>query len=177
MLARDIHVMPEFLGNRSPEPDPDARAVIAGLGLERDIGSLVKLYVAGLCGLSCGARQVMEALAACGLKISTLIISGGAAQSRLVRQILADATGREVAVAATAEPVLLGAAMLGAVAAGDFRILEDAMRSMSRLGAVATPATGDIRTFHDAKYQVYRLLQSAERQARSAMAAFAIDRE
>ncbi len=177
MLARDIHVMPEFLGNRSPEPDPDARAVIAGLGLERDIGSLVKLYVAGLCGLSCGARQVMEALTACGLKISTLIISGGAAQSRLVRQILADATGREVAVAATAEPVLLGAAMLGAVAGGDFRILEDAMRSMSRLGAVATPATGDIRAFHDAKYQVYRLLKSAERQARSAMAAFAVDRE
>jgi FGGY-family pentulose kinase len=177
MLARGIHVMPEFLGNRSPEADPDARAVIAGLGLERDNASLVKLYVAGLCGLSCGARQVMEALAARGLKISTLIISGGAAQSRLVRQILADVTGLDVAIAATAEPVLLGAAMLGAVAAGDFRSLEDAMRSMSRLGAVATPAAGDIRAFHDAKYQVYRLLQSAERQARTAMAGFATARE
>lgn len=177
MLARGIHVMPEFLGNRSPEADPDARAVIAGLGLERDNASLVKLYVAGLCGLSCGARQVMEALAARGLKISTLIISGGAAQSRLVRQILADVTGLDVAIAATAEPVLLGAAMLGAVAAGDFRLLEDAMRSMSRLGAVATPAAGDIRAFHDAKYQVYRLLQSAERQARTAMAGFATARE
>ena len=78
-LARDIHVMPEFLGNRSPHADPDARAVIAGLGLERDIPSLVRLYVAGLCGLAYGARQVMEALRACGLNLDTLIISGGAA--------------------------------------------------------------------------------------------------
>jgi D-ribulokinase len=177
MLARDTHVMPEFLGNRSPEADPDARAVIAGLGLERDMASLVKLYVAGLCGLSCGARQVMEALAARGLKISMLIVSGGAAQSRLARQLLADVTGLHVAIAATAEPVLLGAAMLGAVAAGDFRNLEDAMRSMSRLGAVATPATAGIRAFHDAKYQVYRLLQGAERQARTVMSASAIARE
>jgi D-ribulokinase len=176
-LARDIHVMPEFLGNRSPEADPDARAVIAGLGLERDLASLVRLYVAGLCGLSCGARQVIEALRERGLRISMLIISGGAAQSRLVRQILADVTGLDVAVAATLEPVLLGAAMLGAVAAGDFRTLEHAMQAMSRLGAVATPATGDIRAFHDAKYRVYRLLQGAERQARAAMAPFADARE
>jgi D-ribulokinase len=112
----------------------------------------------------------MEALRACGLTLQTLIISGGAAQSRLVRQILADATGLDVAVAATPEPVLLGAAMLGAVAAGGFRSLEDAMGSMSQLGPLCTPAGGDMRAFHEAKYQVYALLQSTERQARSLMA-------
>ena len=174
-LARDIHVMPEFLGNRSPHADPDARAVIAGLGLERDIPSLVKLYVAGLCGLAYGARQVMEALRARGLNLDTLIISGGAAQSRLVRQILADATGLDVAVAATPEPVLLGAAMLGAVAAARFPSLEDAMRSMSQLGPLCTPAAGDTRAFHAAKYQVYELLQSTERHARNLMASLSGD--
>src|SRR6202049_4537155 len=34
LLARDIHVLPEFLGNRSPFDDPDARAVVAGLDLD-----------------------------------------------------------------------------------------------------------------------------------------------
>ena len=174
-LARDVHVMPEFLGNRSPHADPDARAVIAGLGLERDIPSLVRLYVAGLCGLAYGARQVMEALRACGWNLDTLIISGGAAQSRLVRQILADATGLDVAVAATPEPVLLGAAMLGAVAAARFTSLEDAMRSMSQLGPLCTPAAGDTRAFHAAKYKVYELLQSTERHARNLMASLSSD--
>ena len=31
-LAGRVHVLPEFLGNRSPHADPDARAVIAGTG-------------------------------------------------------------------------------------------------------------------------------------------------
>lgn len=176
-LARDIHVMPEFLGNRSPHADPDARAMVAGLGLERDIASLVKLYVAGLCGLAYGARQVLEALRARELRLNTLIISGGAAQSRLVRQILADVTRLDVAVAVTPEPVLLGAAMLGAVAAARFRSLEDAMRSMSQLGPLCTPVMGNMRAFHEAKYKVYELLQSTERQARAVMAPFATDQE
>lgn len=176
-LARDIHVMPEFLGNRSPHADPDARAMVAGLGLERDIASLVKLHVAGLCGLAYGARQVLEALRARELRLNTLIISGGAAQSRLVRQILADVTRLDVAVAVTPEPVLLGAAMLGAVAAARFRSLEDAMRSMSQLGPLCTSVMGNMRAFHEAKYKVYELLQSTERQARAVMAPFATDQE
>ena len=176
-LARDIHVMPEFLGNRSPQADPDARAMVAGLGLERDIASLVKLYVAGLCGLAYGARQVLEALRARELRLNTLIISGGAAQSRLVRQILADVTRLDVAVAVTPEPVLLGAAMLGAVAAATFRSLEDAMRSMSQLGPLCTSVMGNMRAFHEAKYKIYELLQSTERQARAVMAPFATDQE
>ena len=32
-----LHVVPEFLGNRAPFADPHARAVIAGLGMERDL--------------------------------------------------------------------------------------------------------------------------------------------
>ena len=36
LLARDIHVLPEFIGNRSPYADPDTRAVVAGLDLVRE---------------------------------------------------------------------------------------------------------------------------------------------
>src|SRR6266513_4670239 len=38
LFARDIHVLPEFLGNRSPFADPDARAIVAGMDLDVDIG-------------------------------------------------------------------------------------------------------------------------------------------
>ena len=61
LLARDIHVLPEFLGNRSPYADPDSRAVIAGLDLDADIGSMERLFVAGLCGLAYGLADVVDA--------------------------------------------------------------------------------------------------------------------
>ena len=169
-LARSIHVVPEFLGNRAPHADPDARAVIAGLDLEDDLDSLVRLYVAGLCGLAYGARQIVEAMAAKGIVLQQIIISGGAAQSPLVRQIIADATGIEVAVAETPEPVLLGAAMLGAVAGQAYPALAEAMSGMSALGATYAPGQGEIRAFHEKKFKVYEALQAAGRQARELMA-------
>ena len=61
--------MPEFLGNRAPFADPHARAVIAGLGMETRLDSLVALYVAGLCGLGYGLRQIVETQAARGAPV------------------------------------------------------------------------------------------------------------
>jgi D-ribulokinase len=168
-LTAGLHVVPEFLGNRAPHADPDARALIAGLDLEGDLASLMKLYVAGLCGLAYGARQIVEAMAVKSIALEQIIISGGAAQSPLVRQIIADATGLEVAVADTPEPVLLGAAMLGAVAGKAYPTLGEAMGGMSALGAVHAPAPGTIGAFHDAKFKVYESLQAAGRQARALM--------
>ncbi|MDX8531018.1 FGGY-family carbohydrate kinase [Mesorhizobium sp. VK25A] len=162
-LAGSIHVVPEFLGNRSPLADPDARGLIAGLGTDRSVESLVGLYVAGLCGLGYGVRQIVAAMASSGLAVDTIVISGGAGQSALVRQLLADAAGLAVAASQSPEPVLLGAAMLGAVAAGRYADLSTAMPVMSRLGDVFTPATGDMRTWHDKRYEAFVALQAVGR--------------
>jgi len=170
-LAATIQVVPEFIGNRSPKAEPDSRATIAGLGLETDLDSLVRLYLAGLCGLGYGARQIVEALEIQGIAIDTIVLSGGAGQSRLVRQVLADATGLRVAVPETAEPVLLGAAILGAVAAGRFPSTLAAIERMSRLGEEYRPAEGLARRVHDAKYQIFLALQDEERRARAAIQA------
>ena len=126
-----VHVVPEFLGNRAPFADPHARAVIAGLGMERDIDSLVALYVAGLCGIGYGLRQIVEAQAEHGAPIERIMISGGAGQLDLVRQLLADATGKPVVATESDEPVLLGSAILGAVASGAFADVPSAMAAMS----------------------------------------------
>lgn len=166
-LAGAVQVVPEFLGNRSPHADPDARAVIAGLGLETDISSLISLYVAGLCGIGYGLRQLLEALHRNGIAIDVIIASGGAAQSHLVRQILADATNLPVAVADTEEPVLLGAAMLGAAAAGRYRSLSEAMGAMSRLSRQYEPVEGPLRDLHARRYAAFELLQAADRQIRA----------
>ena len=165
-LACDLHVLPDFLGNRSPFADPAVRAGVVGLDLDEDEASLQALYIAGLCGLAQGLAQAIRALEAGGFEFDALVASGGAAQSALVRQIIADVCGRRVVAAETEEPVLLGAAMLGAVAAGRYDIA-GAMRAMSRLAEVSEPAGGEIARLQARKRGAYEILQRAEREIRA----------
>lgn len=164
-LAHGVHVVPEFLGNRAPHADPHTRAVIAGLGMEPDRESLVALYVAGIAGLGYGLRQILATQARAGAAVSAIAISGGAGRSALVRQMLADATGLPVAVPASEEPVLLGAAMLGRVAAGHAPDLETAMQAMSAIGEVFTPAAGETAAIHDARFAMFERMQALARDA------------
>jgi D-ribulokinase len=171
LLARDIHVLPEFLGNRSPYADPQTRAIVAGLNLDGDLASLERLFVAGLCGLAYGLADVVDVMRAHGVASRMMVMSGGASRSPLVRQIMADTTGLCVASPATTEPVLLGAAMLGAVASGAFASLDVAMTAMSRLGAL-TRATGpEMSRFHRAKREVYAQMRRLDRESRATMQA------
>jgi D-ribulokinase len=130
-------------------------------------------FVAGLCGLAYGLAEVVEALAAKGVAADEIVASGGASHSRLVRQLLADATGLRVTLPETAEPVLLGAAMLGAVAGGAYPSLRAAMAAMSRDGSVTAPGPAAIADFHRAKRDVYALLRRTERESRQRMASVA----
>ncbi|MDQ7263286.1 FGGY-family carbohydrate kinase [Paracoccus sp. PS-1] len=169
-LADELHVVPEFLGNRAPFADPHARAVIMGLGMETGPDSLVALYVAGICGLGYGLRQIIETQAQNGAPVQTISVSGGAGAHPLTRQLLADATGLPVEVTECPEPVLLGSAMLGAVAAGLFPDLLTAMPAMSRIATRCAPDPAS-RARQDARHAAFLALQSTARQIRTAMAA------
>jgi D-ribulokinase len=169
LLARDIHVLPEFLGNRSPFADPDSRAIVAGMDLDVDIGSMERLFVAGLCGLAYGLADVVDAFRSHGVDSDLMVIGGGAGRSSLVRQIMADTTGLTVALPETQEPVLLGAAMLGAVAGGSCGSISEAMTSMSAIGWLSEPTTSAMADFHRSKRRVHGLMRKMDRESRDAM--------
>ncbi|CAD6559631.1 Ribulokinase [Paraburkholderia kirstenboschensis] len=164
-LAQGVHVVPEFLGNRAPFADPHARAVIAGLGMEADLDSLVSLYIAGICSIGYGLRQIVETQASAGAPIERVMISGGAGRHDLVRQLLADAVGKPVLAARAEEPVLLGAAILGAVAGGQFNDVQSAMGVMSQVSKVYEPHR-DVRALHNARFSAFTRLQAVARDIR-----------
>jgi len=166
-LARDIHIVPEFLGNRSPFAESDARAIIAGLGLETGVENLMSQYVAGLSGIGYGLKQLLNKFSSQGIAIKLIVASGGAAQSNLVCQILADATETSVSLCNTTEPVLLGSAMLAAVASGHYTRLGNAMREMSGGSRVFEPANRQHRINHSRRFRAFELLQSAGREIRN----------
>lgn len=165
-LVDGLHVVPEFLGNRAPLADPQARAVIAGLGMDDDLESLIALYVAGLCGIGYGLRQIIEAQADAGAPIERVVISGGAGRSDLVRQLLADATGKAVLATRAEEPVMLGAAMLGAVASRLFDGVQSAMAGMSQISRRYEPAAGTVAACHEARFRAFKQLQAVAREIR-----------
>ncbi len=162
-LAKRIVVVPEFLGNRAPFADPDAKAVISGLDLDTSENTLIGLYVAGIVGLGYGLRQILNVQRENGVCPDLVVISGGAGEHPIVKQLLADAAEIPFAEPGSSEPVLLGAAMLGAVASGAFSELPEAMKAMSTLGRVFQPVEGQFREMHQNRFQVFEALQASAR--------------
>ena len=167
LIAEALHVLPDFIGSRSPVADPGARGGVMGMDLREDVASLQELYVAGLCGLAYGLDDIVDKLERAGYEFDAIVVSGGAARSPLVRQIIADVCGKPVEAPETTEPVLLGSAMIGAVAAGA-QTLASAMASMSEIATRAAPAGGTIAAFHARKHRAHEILREAEREIRHA---------
>jgi D-ribulokinase len=170
LIAEGLYVLPSFLGRRAPSADAAARGGIIGLDLREDAARLEELHVAGLCGLAYGIADIVEAFERAGYAFDAIVVSGGAAQSALVRQIVADACQKAVSAPEASEPVLLGSAMIGAVAAGR-ETLRSAMASMSALGKTVEPASGPVAAHHARKRRAHAVLERAEHEARKALRA------
>jgi D-ribulokinase len=149
-----LHVLPYFHGNRSPRADSRARGMISGLTLDSSLRSLTLLYLATVQAIAHGTRHIIEAMNATGYRIRQLHACGGGSKNPVLMQEHADVTGCRVLFAPDTEPVLLGSAMLAAVAAGAYRLVPDAMRAMSPTAEAIEPDASR-KAFHDAKYRVF----------------------
>ena len=165
LIAEGLHVLPDFIGSRS-SADPGARGGVLGMDLREDAASLQELYVAGLCGLAYGLADIVGKLEESGYEFDSIVVSGGAARSPMVRQIIADVCGKRVESPETTEPVLLGSAMVGAVAAGAQTMIS-AMSTMSTIAPGAKmPAGGAIAAFHARKLEASGIMRRAEHEIR-----------
>jgi FGGY-family pentulose kinase len=154
-LTRDLHVLPYHHGNRSPRADPTLRGVISGLCLSATLDDLALLYLATVQAIAYGTRHIVEAMNARGYAVDTILASGGGTKNRVFLQAHADATGCRVVLPAEPEAVLLGAAVLGAVAGGAYPDVRTAMGAMTRAGRVVEP-DGAVQRYHAAKYAVFQ---------------------
>jgi len=169
-LAEAIHVLPYFHGNRSPRADPTLTGMVSGLRLSDTVDSLALLYLATVQAIAQGTRHIIDAMNGAGYELETLIMCGGGTKNRVFLREHADVTGCEILLPREPEAVLAGSAMLGAVAAGDFQELPEAMGKMSAVGDRLAPAGGGIKRFHDAKHAVFQRMYDDQVAYRGMMA-------
>ncbi|KAG2699309.1 hypothetical protein I3760_07G187500 [Carya illinoinensis] len=170
-LTEDMHVLPDFHGNRSPLADPKSKGVVCGLTLDSSEKQLALLYLATLQGIAYGTRHIVEHCNAHGHNIDTILACGGLAKNPLFIQEHADILGCPIILPRESESVLLGAAILGAVAARKYSGLNEAMRALNAAGQVIHPSKDPkVKKYHDAKYHIFRELYERQISHRSIMA-------
>jgi FGGY-family pentulose kinase len=117
-VAPNLHIVPDFHGNRSPLADPHARGVISGITLDTSFDGLCRLYWRSCVAIALGIRHILDAMAGFGYSFETLHVTGGHVNNPLLVELYADVTGCRVAIPQTSDAVLLGTAMTAAVAGG-----------------------------------------------------------
>lgn len=124
LLALDWHN-----GNRTVLVDQALTGQITGLTL----GTRVEdIYRACIEGTAFGARVIIERMKEYGVTAKKVVTCGGLAEKNpLLMQIYADVLQMPIAMARSPQTCAVGAAMCGAVAAGDYASLTDAQAAMS----------------------------------------------
>jgi xylulokinase len=129
--ADGLYFLPHLLGERSPYWNPAARAVFAGLARHHGPAHLTRAVLEGVAfNLCTGLRAITEN----GIAISAVDAIGGAANSALFLQVLADVWGvpvtrRNLVDEATA----VGAAVVAGVGVGVFADFDVAGRFSAEL--------------------------------------------
>ncbi|SME97103.1 FGGY-family pentulose kinase [Tistlia consotensis] len=168
--APELHLLPDFIGNRSPHADPGLRGVVSGLTIEEPAETLVKLYWAAACSIAYGTRLVIERLNAGGYRIGRIHLSGGHAKSALFRRLYADATGCALLVSESAEPVLLGAAIAAAAALDPEAGLKAAAGALARPSRSSAPDPR-FTALHERRYAAFLALYEQRKALEAIMGA------
>ncbi|XP_069644704.1 FGGY carbohydrate kinase domain-containing protein isoform X3 [Haliaeetus albicilla] len=145
--------------------------LVVGLTLSRGLDELALIYLATIQAIALGTRHILETMQAAGHHINTLFLCGGLSKNPLFVQMHADITGKPVVLSKEVESVLVGAAILGACASGDFVSIQEAMAKMGKIGRVVQP-NHQHKRFYDKKYEVFLKLVEHQREYRSIMNSF-----
>ena len=117
-----VYFLPYLMGERSPHNNPNARGTFVGLTMDNTREDMTQ---AVLEGVAFALRDSLEVAKSLGIKIDRTKICGGGAKSPLWRRIIANVLNLKVDILESEEGPAFGAAMLAAVAAGEYQSVEE----------------------------------------------------
>lgn len=146
-------------GNRSVLVDTHLTGVLLGATL---LTKPEEIYRALIEATAFGTNMIVETFTNAGVRIDELYACGGLSQkNNMLMQIYADVTGREIHIAKSLQTPALGAAMFGAVAAGEecggYDTILDAAVKMTSIKQTYRPIPENVTRYKEL-YAEYKIL-------------------
>lgn len=145
--------LPYWSGVMNPHWNPKGRGCFIGLSGSHKPVHLYRSILEGMCLDQAQATRGVENET--GLRVERFVAIGGGASSPLWTQMLADATGKYVAISETVEASALGAAMIAAYGAGWFASFAETAESMCGKTRIVEPDL-KVRQTWDELLEIYR---------------------
>jgi xylulokinase len=158
--ADGVSWVPALSGAMTPEWNPRARAGWFGLTAAHGRAHMARALLEGN---ALALRDVVEAIAAAGHRLTSLVCVGGGARGDLLLGIRAHVTGLSVCRPHDVETTARGAAMLAAAGAGLHDTVADAARAMAGPRADPIQPEPALRAVYDALHARHVRLYAALR--------------
>jgi len=136
--ARGVYLVPAFTGLGAPYWDAEARGALLGLTRASNRGEIAR---AALDSVVYQTYDLLDAMAADGLRPEKLKVDGGMSQNNLFMQRLADILGLDILRPRITESTAFGAACLAGLGSGVYRSLTD-IAALARADASFAPTLG-----------------------------------
>ena len=160
--------LPYLSGERMPYDDPLARGGWIGLTQRHSLAHLVRAVMEGI---TFGLYDLLQIMRGLDMDIQSIYASGGAAESRLWRQMMADIFNARVITTNATQGAAFGAAMLAGIGTGVFKDATEAAEAT----IVVTGSTDPNQQSHEAyarAFDLYRSLYPRLKDSFQEMAAF-----
>ena len=159
--AEGLLFLPYLTGERTPHLDPAARGAFIGLTARHTAAHMSRAVMEGVVF---SLRESLEILRSLGVPVEEVRATGGGARSPLWRQLQADIYNTPIRRTTADEGPAYGAALLGGVAAGAYRDVQEAVASCVRLREELTEPDERRSKAYEEHYAVYRSLYAANRE-------------
>ncbi|MEM7366644.1 MAG: glycerol kinase GlpK [Pseudomonadota bacterium] len=156
--AGGVYLVPAFTGLGAPYWDPNARGALTGLTRDSGVSEIV---TATLQSVGYQTRDLIDAMVADGVSVSTVRVDGGMVVNDWVVQFIADILRKPVQRPVVTETTALGAALLAGLQSGVFADL-DMISELWQLDRSFTPAMPE-----DQSKRLYEGWKDAVRRVRS----------
>jgi FGGY-family pentulose kinase len=177
-LTRNLHIYPDYHGNRSPLSDPSMSGQICGLNLDFSMENLALMYLAAVQALAYQTRHIIECLNSHDINPKIITIIGGLGKNKLYLETISDVCQIPVLITDKSDwAVMLGASISGASNYSEYKnlsfheLISNFGRSNNeRNTTLIQPCTSaTIRDYHNRKFNVYKMMLDDQKKYQNIM--------
>ena len=152
-----VYFLPYLMGERSPHNNPNARGTFIGMTMDTTRADMTQ---AVLEGVAFALRDSLEVAKSLCIQLERTKICGGGAKSPLWKKIIANVLNLKVDVIESEEGPGYGAAMLAAVACGEYGSVQEMAEKLVKVVDTVEP-DAELAAKYEERYQQFRQIYPA----------------